>query len=96
MKLKIKTLNKTANEIYLKHDHFHEGDAGIDLYIFVQSGFESVPFERPPFRALEAGRQGSSRQRDAPAATCRQRGQPAASRGSQFMFVPTRTSIPGS
>ncbi len=33
MKLKIKTLNKTADELYKNHGHFHDGDAGLDLYI---------------------------------------------------------------
>ena len=33
MKLKIKTLNKTANKLYENHGHFHDGDAGLDLYI---------------------------------------------------------------
>tara|TARA_Y100001968_G_C19049490_1_gene568441 strand:- start:50 stop:487 length:438 start_codon:yes stop_codon:yes gene_type:complete len=33
MKLKIKTLNETANELYQNHGHFHDGDAGLDLYI---------------------------------------------------------------
>ena len=33
MKLLIKTLNKTATEMYTSHGHFHDGDAGLDLYI---------------------------------------------------------------
>ena len=33
MKLKIKTLNDTAKELYADHGHFHDGDAGLDLYI---------------------------------------------------------------
>ena len=33
MKLLIKTLNDEANKIYSNHGHFHDGDAGLDLYI---------------------------------------------------------------
>jgi len=33
VKLKIKPLNETAREIYKDHGHFHEGDAGLDLYV---------------------------------------------------------------
>jgi dUTP pyrophosphatase len=33
MHLKIKPLNETAHEIYADHGHFHEGDAGLDLYV---------------------------------------------------------------
>ena len=33
MELLIKTLNETAAEMYACHGHFHDGDAGLDLYI---------------------------------------------------------------
>ena len=33
MKLLIKPLNDLAKEYYSKHNHFHKGDAGLDLYI---------------------------------------------------------------
>ena len=33
MDLLIKTLNEAAAEMYLSHGHFHDGDAGLDLYI---------------------------------------------------------------
>jgi len=33
MHLKIKPLTETAGEVYADHDHFHEGDAGLDLYV---------------------------------------------------------------
>ena len=33
MDLLIKTLNKTATEMYASHGHFHDGDAGLDLYV---------------------------------------------------------------
>ena len=39
MELLIKTLNKTAQEMYENHDHFHKGDAGLDLYILEELEF---------------------------------------------------------
>ena len=33
MDLLIKALNKTASEMYSSHGHFHDGDAGLDLYV---------------------------------------------------------------
>ena len=33
MKLLIKPLNDTSREFYLDHGHFHDGDAGLDLYV---------------------------------------------------------------
>ena len=33
MELLIKPLNKAAAEMYASHGHFHDGDAGLDLYI---------------------------------------------------------------
>jgi len=33
MNLLIKTLNKTASKMYSSHSHFHDGDAGLDIYI---------------------------------------------------------------
>tara|TARA_B100000405_G_C16664943_1_gene403525 strand:+ start:628 stop:1065 length:438 start_codon:yes stop_codon:yes gene_type:complete len=33
MKLLIKPLNTAAAEMYASHGHFHDGDAGLDLYI---------------------------------------------------------------
>ena len=33
MKLLIKPLNESAKTYYSNHKHFHEGDAGLDLYI---------------------------------------------------------------
>ena len=33
MKLYIKTLNDSARNLYLDHGHFHEGDAGLDLFV---------------------------------------------------------------
>ena len=33
MELLIKPLNTVATEMYASHGHFHDGDAGLDLYI---------------------------------------------------------------
>lgn len=33
MKLFIKALNNVAEKVYADHGHFHEGDAGLDLYV---------------------------------------------------------------
>ena len=43
MRLKIKTLNKAANQLYQNHGHFHDGDAGLDLYILEDQTF--IPSE---------------------------------------------------
>ena len=39
MKLKIKPLNNKALKFYLDHGHFHNGDAGLDLYILKSQNF---------------------------------------------------------
>ena len=33
MKLKVKALSKSVRAMYKDHGHFHEGDAGLDLFI---------------------------------------------------------------
>ena len=33
MKLKVKALSKSVKNMYKNHGHFHEGDAGLDLFI---------------------------------------------------------------
>ena len=33
MKLFIKPINSVAQKFYKKHGHFHDGDAGLDLYV---------------------------------------------------------------
>ena len=33
MKLKIKPFNKTVKSMYINHGHFHQGDAGLDIFI---------------------------------------------------------------
>ena len=43
MKLRIKPLNDTAKELYEDHGHFHDGDAGLDLYVLEDQVF--VPGE---------------------------------------------------
>ena len=40
MKLFIKTHNETAREFYKNHGHFHDGDAGLDLYILERQIFK--------------------------------------------------------
>ena len=39
MKLLIKILNEKAKEFYENHGHFHDGDAGLDLYILEEQIF---------------------------------------------------------
>ena len=40
MKLFIKPHNETAGEYYANHGHFHDGDAGLDLYVLEELNFE--------------------------------------------------------
>ena len=40
MKLYIKALNKKAETAYSNHDHFHAGDAGLDLYVLEDIYFD--------------------------------------------------------
>ena len=37
MHLLIKTLNETAKSLYSNHGHFHDGDAGLDLYVLEET-----------------------------------------------------------
>ena len=39
MELLIKALNETAKDMYQNHGHFHEGDAGLDLYVLDELTF---------------------------------------------------------
>ena len=41
MKLLINPLNEKAKEKYLNHGHFHDGDAGLDLYALEDINFKS-------------------------------------------------------
>ena len=50
MKLKIKPLNETALELYQNHGHFHDGDAGLDLYIL-----EDIHFQPGETKAIKLG-----------------------------------------
>ena len=50
MHLKIKPLNEAAREIYSDHGHFHEGDAGLDLYIL-----ENITIEPGETKAIHLG-----------------------------------------
>jgi dUTP pyrophosphatase len=40
MKLFIKAHNTTALEFYHNHGHFHDGDAGLDLYVLEDLHFD--------------------------------------------------------
>ncbi|MFA5687697.1 MAG: hypothetical protein WC959_00875 [Kiritimatiellales bacterium] len=40
MKLFIKPHNETAREFYQNHGHFHDGDAGLDLYVLEEMIFQ--------------------------------------------------------
>ena len=40
MNLNIKPLNKVAENFYSNHGHFHDGDAGLDLYVIYDETFE--------------------------------------------------------
>ena len=40
MEILIKPLNKIAEDFYLNHNHFHEGDSGLDLYILENQIFK--------------------------------------------------------
>ena len=40
MKLFIKVLNKKSKKYYENHGHFHQGDAGFDLYVLEDLEFE--------------------------------------------------------
>ena len=40
MKLYIKILNDKARSYYEKHGHFHQGDAGLDLYVLEDIDFD--------------------------------------------------------
>jgi dUTP pyrophosphatase len=48
MKLYIKPHNETAREFYRNHGHFHDGDAGLDLYVIENTSFQ--PGETKPLR----------------------------------------------
>ena len=50
MKLYIKPHNDTALELYKNHGHFHEGDAGLDLYVI-----EDITFEPGETKAIKLG-----------------------------------------
>ena len=50
MKLFIKPHNDVAFEFYENHGHFHEGDAGLDLYVL-----ENINFEPGETKAIKLG-----------------------------------------
>ena len=50
MKLFIKPHNNAAWEFYRNHGHFHDGDAGLDLYVL-----EDIQFEPGETKAIKLG-----------------------------------------
>jgi dUTP pyrophosphatase len=50
MKLFIQAQNGIAREFYEDHGHFHDGDAGLDLYVI-----ENVTFEPGETKAIKLG-----------------------------------------
>ena len=50
MKLYIKPHNNNAQEFYRNHGHFHDGDAGLDLYVL-----EDIHFEPGETKAIKLG-----------------------------------------
>ncbi|MDP6853249.1 MAG: dUTP diphosphatase [Candidatus Marinimicrobia bacterium] len=50
MKLLINALNNTAEEFYRNHGHFHDGDAGLDLYVL-----KDIHFEPGETKAIKLG-----------------------------------------
>ena len=50
MKLLIKTLNEVATKFYKNHGHFHDGDAGLDLYVL-----EDVEFKPGETKLIKLG-----------------------------------------
>lgn len=50
MKLFIKPHNDIAREFYRNHGHFHNGDAGLDLYVL-----EDIHFEPGETKAIKLG-----------------------------------------
>ena len=50
MKLLINPLNDNAKEKYLNHGHFHNGDAGLDLYVL-----DNIQFEPGETKAIKLG-----------------------------------------
>ena len=41
MKLKIKPFNAEVKRLYTDHGHFHDGDAGLDLYVINEQTIQS-------------------------------------------------------
>ena len=50
MKLLIKTLNDESNKMYSSHGHFHDGDAGLDLYVL-----ENITFAPGETKLIKLG-----------------------------------------
>lgn len=50
MKLLIKAHNQAARKLYADHGHFHDGDAGLDLYVL-----EDITFEPGETKRIKLG-----------------------------------------
>jgi len=50
MKLKIKALNSVSESFYSNHSHFHDGDAGLDLY-----ALENIEFKPGESKLIKFG-----------------------------------------
>ena len=50
MELLIKALNDEANTMYSNHGHFHDGDAGLDLYVL-----ENITFSPGETKLIKLG-----------------------------------------
>ena len=50
MELLIKALNDEANTMYSNHGHFHDGDAGLDLYVL-----EDIVFDPGETKLIKLG-----------------------------------------
>ena len=50
MKLLIKALNNESNKMYSSHGHFHDGDAGLDLYVL-----EDIEFDPGETKLIKLG-----------------------------------------
>ncbi len=49
MHLKIKPFNRSVRSLYDNHGHFHDGDAGIDLFVIEEQTIESGETTLIPF-----------------------------------------------
>ena len=53
MELLIKALNEEASKMYSNHGHFHNGDAGLDLYVLEDITFNPGETKYPVSLKME-------------------------------------------